>query len=75
MFSFLRNLLRSPISSFVIDEVDNFRNVVVVEDKDLSLRIEIPIGEKPLKEAKIVEPYSILLTYEDGTVQKKRILK
>jgi len=75
MFSFLRNLLRSPISSFVIDEVDNFRNVVVVEDKDLSLRIEIPIGEKPLKKAKIVEPYSILLTYEDGTVQKKRILK
>ena len=75
MFSFLRNLLRSPISSFVIDEVDNLRNVVVVEDKDLSLRVEIPIGEKPLKEAKIVEPYSILLIYEDGTVQKKRILK
>jgi hypothetical protein len=75
MFSFLRNFFRSPISSFVIDEVDKFRNVVVVEDKDLSLRVEIPIGEKPLKEAKIVEPYTILLTYEDGTVQKKRILK
>jgi hypothetical protein len=75
MFLFLRNLLMTPKSSFVINEVDNFRNVVVVEDKDLSLRVEIPIGEKPLKEVNIVEPYAILLTYEDGTTQKKRILK
>lgn len=75
MFPFFRNLLILPISSFVINEVDNFRNVVVLEDKDLNLRVEIPIGEKPLKEVKIVEPYAVLLTYEDGTTQKKRILK
>jgi hypothetical protein len=74
MFAFLCNLLTPPISSFVINEVDNSRNVVVLEDKDLSLKVEIPIEEKPLKEVRIVEPYAILLTYEDGTVQKKRIL-
>ena len=74
MFAFLRNLLTPPISSFVINEVDNSRNVVVLEDKDLSLKVEIPIEEKPLKEVRIVEPYAILLAYEDGTVQKKRIL-
>jgi len=75
MFSFLRNLLNPTLSSFVINEVDHARNLVILEDKQLSLRVEIPIGEKTLKEAKIVEPYAILLTYEDGSQQKKKILK
>jgi len=74
MFSFLKKFLAPTLSSFVIEEVDQMRNVVVVEDKQLSLRVEIPIGEKPLKEAKIVEPYAILLTYEDGSKLKKKIL-
>lgn len=73
MFSFLRKFLAPTISPFVIEEVDRMRNVVV-EDKQLSLRVEIPIGEKPLKQAQIVEPYTILLTYEDGSKQKKKIL-
>jgi hypothetical protein len=64
-----------PISSFVISEVDYSRQVVVLEDEEFSLRVEIPFGKKPLKEVKIVEPYAIQLTYEDGTTQKKRILK
>jgi hypothetical protein len=75
MFSFLRNLLNPTLSSFVINEVDHVRNVVILEDMQLSLRVEIPIGEKTLKEAKIIEPYAILLTYEDGSQQKKKILK
>ena len=75
MFSFFRSLLLPPVSSFVIDEIDHLRNVVVLEDKELSLRVEIPIGDKPIKEVKIVEPYTVLLIYEDGSKEKKRILK
>jgi len=75
MLSFLKNFFFPVRSSFVIEEVDHLRNVVVLEDKQLSLRVEIPIGDKPLKEVKIVEPYVLLLRYEDGSEQKKRILK
>ena len=74
MFNFLKKLISPPRSSFVIEEVDHFRNVVVVEDKQFSLRIEIPIDNKPLKHATIVAPYDILLTYIDGSQQKKKIL-
>jgi len=74
MFSFIRKFLPLSVSSFVIEEVDHLRRVVVLEDKQLSLRIEIPIGENPLKTAEIVEPYTILLTFEDGSKTKKRIL-
>jgi hypothetical protein len=58
-----------------VEEVDHLRNVIVLEDKQLSLRVEIPIGDKPLKEVKIIEPYALLLRYQDGSEQKKRILK
>jgi hypothetical protein len=75
MFSFLKNLFFPVRSSFVVEEVDHLRNVVVLEDKELSLRVEIPIGDKPLKEVQIVAPYVLLLRYEDGSEQKKRILK
>ena len=75
MLSFLKNFFFPVRSSFVIEEVDHLRNVVVLEDKQLSLRVEIPIGDKPLKEVKIVEPYVLVLRYEDGSEQKKRILK
>jgi hypothetical protein len=75
MLSFLKNFFFPVRSSFVVEEVDHLRNVVVLEDKQLSLRVEIPIGDKPLKEVKIVEPYVLLLRYEDGSEQKKRILK
>ncbi len=75
MFTFLRNLLTPPQSSFVIDEVDHLRNVVVLEDKHFSIRVEIPIGDKPLKDAKVIAPYVVLLTYQDGSTKKKRILQ
>lgn len=74
MLKLIRNLITEP-SSFIIDEIDHLRNVVVLEDKDLSLQVEIPFGEKPLKSVKIIEPYTVLLTYVDGTTQKKRILE
>lgn len=75
MFTFLRNLLTPPQSSFVIDELDHLRNVVVLEDRHFSIRVEIPIGDKSLKEAKVIAPYIVLLTYQDGSTEKKRILK
>jgi hypothetical protein len=39
-----------------VEEVDHLRKVIVMEDKQLSLRVEIPIGDKPLKEVSIVCP-------------------
>ena len=71
----MKNLFFPIRSSFVVEEVDYLRNVVVLEDKQFSLRVEIPIGDKPLKEVKIVAPYVLLLKYEDGSEQKKQILK
>ena len=75
MLSFLKNIFFPVRSSFVVEEVDHLRNVVVLEDKQFSLRVEIPIGDKPPKEVKIVAPYVLLLKYEDGSEQKKRILR
>ena len=75
MINFLRNLIFPERSSFVVDEIDHLRKVVVLEDKELSLRVEIPVGDKKLKDVKIVEPYKVLLTYEDGSEIKKKILK
>ena len=74
MFTFLKNLFFPKTSSFVVEELDHLRNVVVVEDKQLGLRVEIPSGNKPLKKAEIVGPYHLLLTYHDGSSIKKRIL-
>lgn len=74
MLTFIRNLFSPSLSSFIVEEVDHLRRIVILEDKQLSLRVEIPIGEKPLKSVKIIEPYAVLLTYEDGSKTKKRIL-
>ena len=51
------------------------RRVVVLEDKLLNLRVEVLIGDKSLRDVKIIEPYAVLLTYADGSKVKKRILK
>jgi hypothetical protein len=75
MFNFLKNLILPSRSSFVLEEIDHSRKVVVLQDKQFSLRVEIPIGDKPLKNASIICPYAVLLTYEDGTQVKKKILK
>jgi hypothetical protein len=74
MIKFLKNLIFPPKSAFVVEEVDHLRKVIVMEDKQLSLRVEIPIGDKPLKEVSIVCPYAVLLIYEDGSQMKKKIL-
>jgi len=75
MLNFLKNLIFPPKSSFVLEEIDHLRKVVVMEDKQFSLRVEIPIGDKPLKNVSIICPYAVLLKYEDGSQVKKKILK
>ena len=75
MFSFFRNFFFPSQSAFVINEVNYFRNVVLLEDKQLGIQVEVQIGDKPFKEAKVIAPYVVLLTYQDGSTEKKRILK
>jgi hypothetical protein len=74
MFQTIKNWLFPSISSFVIEEIDLIRNIVVCEDKKLGLRVEVLTANKPVKEVRIAGPYSILITYQDGTTQTKKIL-
>jgi hypothetical protein len=62
-------------SSFVIEEVDPIRNVVVLEDKQFGIRAEVNIGPKELREAKIAGAYCVALHYKDGTSKKIRFMK
>ena len=64
-----------PRSSFVVEEIDLIRNVVVIEDKHFGIRAEVNIGNKELKEAKIAGPYCVTLHYKDGTSKKSRFMK
>ncbi len=62
-------------SSFVIEEIDPIRNVVVLEDKQFGIRAEVNIGPKELREAKIAGPYCVAPHYKDGTSKKTRFMK
>ena len=75
MLNSLKNLFNPSKSGFVLEEVDHFRKVVIVQDAQFGLSIEIPVSDKPLKSAKIIAPYTIILVYEDGTQEEKRILR
>jgi hypothetical protein len=63
------------ISAFEIIEIDKNGSCVVLEDKEIGLQVKISTGKKQLIEAKIVSPYKIKLTYEDGLTELKLILK
>ena len=41
----------------------------------LGLYVEVPFQDKELIAVNVVEPYAILLTYEDGSTEKKQILE
>lgn len=75
MFKKILDFLTPTRSSFVVEEVDPIRNVVVVEDKHFDIRAEVNIGNKELKEAKISGPYCITLHYTDGSTKKTRFMK
>ncbi len=63
------------LSAFEIIDINHADQVIVLEDKQLGFSIEVAFGDKELQAVKIVEPYAILITYEDGTSEKKRFLK
>ena len=65
----------TKLSDFSVFDVNHADRIVVLEDKELSLYIEVPFGDKELVAVRIVEPYAILMTYEDGSTEKKQILK
>ncbi|OZA15733.1 MAG: hypothetical protein B7Y05_02625 [Polynucleobacter sp. 24-46-87] len=75
MLKKLLELLFPPRSSFVVEEVDPIRNVLVLEDKQFGIRAEVNIGPKELREAKIAGPYCVVLHYKDGTSKKARFMK
>lgn len=75
MLNFLRRLLFPVESNFIIEELNYERKVAILTDKEFGLRIEIPLGEKPIKEVLIVEPYAVRIIYTDETSVKKSILK
>lgn len=75
MFNKLLEFFLQLRSSFVIEEVDSIRNVVVLEDKQFGIRTEVNIGPKELREAKIAGPYCVVLHYKDGTHKKMRFMK
>ncbi|HQR84985.1 MAG: hypothetical protein B7Y05_09160 [Polynucleobacter sp. 24-46-87] len=75
MFKKLFEFILPARSSFVIEEIDPIRNVVVLEDKQFGIRAEVNIGNKELKTAKIAGPYCVVLHYKDGTSKKARFMK
>ncbi len=62
------------VSSFKIKLIDPRQKLVIVEDKGLSLVIEVPYGPKILKKAEIVTQYEIQFVYEDGSSRITKIL-
>ena len=53
----------------------DLNQVIVLEDKQLGLSVEVAFGDKELRSVKIIEPYAIFLTYEDGSSEKKKFLE
>lgn len=65
-----------PRSSFVVDEIDLDRSVVVLADKSMGLKVEVKLDSgRKLTRAKVIAPYDVLVEYEDGTSKKVRFLK
>jgi hypothetical protein len=75
MLKKLLEFIFPPRSSFVVEEVDTIRNVLVLEDKQFGIRAEVNIGPKELKSAKIAGPYCVVLHYKDGTCKKTRFMR
>ncbi len=65
----------SNLSDFTISEIKHNDKIIVLEDRELGLSIEIPFDNKVLVDALIIEAYSILLRYDDGTTEKKQFLE
>lgn len=60
--------------SFVVSQVDQQLNVVVVEDLLSGLRIEIPYGSGDLVGAEFIEEYVLHLVFADRTEKSINLL-
>ena len=63
------------LSAFEIVDINYAEQLIVLEDKELGCSVEMAFGNKELQSVKIIEPYAVLLTYEDGTSEKKQFLE
>ena len=63
------------LSDFSVFDINHADRVIILEDKNLGLFVEVPFEDKELIAVNVVEPYAILLTYEDGSTEKKQILE
>ncbi len=63
------------LSAFEIVDINYTDRVIVLEDKQLGYSVEVAFGDQELQSVKIIEPYAILITYQDGTSEKKEFLK
>jgi len=67
--------MMSDVSDFMISEINHDDRVVILEDKELGVSLEIPFEDRGLVDAQVIEAYSILLKYKDGTTEKKTFLE
>jgi hypothetical protein len=63
------------LSDFSVFDINHADRIIILEDKNLGLYVDVPFQDKELLAVNVVEPYAILLTYEDGSTEKKRILE
>ena len=63
------------LSAFEIVDINYAEKLIVLEDKELGCTVEVAFGDKELQSVKVIEPYTILLIYEDGTAEKKQFLE
>ena len=63
------------LSAFEIVDINYDEQLIVLEDKELGCSVEVAFGDKELQSVKVIEPYTILLIYEDGTSEKKQFLE
>jgi hypothetical protein len=63
------------LSAFEIVDINYADRVIVLEDKQLGYSVEVAFSDQELQSVKIVEPYVILINYQDGTSEKKEFLK
>jgi hypothetical protein len=62
-------------SDFAIKEINHTKQIIIVEDASLGLQCEVTFGASDLVSAEISGPYSIKLTYANGTSEEKIFLK
>jgi hypothetical protein len=61
-------------SDFMIKEINHEKQIIVVEDASLGLQCEVSFGDGGLVSAEISGPYTIKLSYANGSSEEKVFL-